>query len=128
VLLTPLTALVTFGLCENVFLSHVPVEMLGEWEIVSHNVHGDPGHASLVGKKLEFHRNGSLTVTAGRLQQDTSAFVKADMLYFTFDDYGPRTISGPILHLTDTELVMEDAASGGTIKMQRPSSSGASFR
>lgn len=108
-----LTTIVTFGLCENLILSHYPVEMLGDWEVVSHEARDRP---SLAGWNLEFHRNGTLIAKQGNVEYECFGTCDDERLRFIVAQV---EYSGPIMKLSETEFVMEDQT-GGTIKMQRP--------
>ena len=113
------TALVTFGLFEYVLLSKLPLEILGKWVVVAHEV--DP---EAVGLTMEFHRDGSVTTKfPGGEAIPGRAKVEDDKLYLMIVNRNSRsrepiTSARTLISLTDTHMELEEE--GASMKLERP--------
>jgi uncharacterized protein (TIGR03066 family) len=116
VLLTAVTAAVTFVVFEYVILSKVPRAMLGKWVVTQ---------GAMEGATLEFFRDGTMTATVTKDGKSVAytARVRADEKTVWSTTKHPmtgkeETAEQAIVTLTDNEFVLEDKK-GAVLKMER---------
>jgi hypothetical protein len=121
------TGLVTFGLCEYVLLSKLPIAMLGQWAVVPQDT--DPGN---MGATMEFSRNGSVLLKfPNSMDASGTARIEGDRLHVTVpyrQGRGTETITYLLISLNDKHMELEKEPvlidgkweRGGQMKLKRP--------